>query len=119
MDVHKETTVISLAHAGRNGKVEHYGTLSSSLHSVAKFLERNRKSNVKLHFVYEAGPTGFALQRWLEAWNEDCIVFSAVHVPKKAGDKVKTDRRAAEQLARMHRGEGSRKNKASCGKLLC
>ena len=103
MDVHKETTVISLAHAGRNGKVERYGTLSSSLHSMRKFLERNRKPNVKLHFVYEAGPTGFALQRRLAAWNEDCIVVSPSHVPKKAGDRVKTDRRDADQLARMHR----------------
>ncbi len=103
MDVHKETTVIAMAQAGRNGRVEHYGTISSSLHSMRRFLERNRKPNVMMHFVYEAGPTGFALQRRLEAWNEDCIVLSAVHVPKKAGDRVKTDRRDAEQLARMHR----------------
>lgn len=103
MDVHKETTVIALAHGGRSGKVEQCGTLSSSLHTMKAFLAKIRKPNVQLHFVYETGPTGFALQRKLTGWGEDCIVVSAVHVPKKLGDKVKTDRKDAMQLARSHR----------------
>ena len=103
LDVHKETTVVALAEGGREGKVTEYGTMSSGLHAMKKFLAKMRKPDRKLHFVYESGPTGFALQRRLSAWGEDCIVVSAVHVPKKAGDRVKTDRRDAIQLARMHR----------------
>lgn len=103
MDVHKETTVIALAHGGRNGKVEEYGTISSGMQSMKLFLSRIRRPNVQLHFVYESGPTGFVLQRKLTGWNEDCIVVSASHVPKKTGNKVKTDRRDAILLAKAHR----------------
>ncbi len=103
MDVHKETTVIVLAHGGRNGKVEPLGSFSSGLDSMRKVLERLRRREARLHFAYESGPTGFALQRRLEAWGEECIVASASHVPKKAGDRVKTDRRDAELIARAHR----------------
>ncbi len=101
MDVHKETTVIALAHGGRSGKVQEYGAISSGLHCMKLFLSRIRKPNVQLHFVYESGPTGFVLQRKLTGWNEDCIVVSASHVPKKSGNKVKTDRRDAIMLANV------------------
>ena len=104
MDVHKETTVIALAHGGRNGKVENFGTYATSIDSFKIALARLRKRNAKLHFAYESGPTGFVLQRRLEASGEDCIVVSASHVPKKAGDRVKTDRRDAMLIAKMHRG---------------
>lgn len=103
MDVHKETTVIALANGGRNGKVEHLGTFSSGFDSMRKVLERLRRRGAQLHFAYETGPTGFALQRRLQAWGEECIVASASHVPKKAGDRVKTDRRDAELIAKAHR----------------
>src|SRR5690606_6617399 len=97
LDVHKETTAVALAHGGRDGKVERLGSRSSGMDSMRKMLETLRKRGAKLHFAYESGPTGFALQRRLAAWGEDCIVVSASHVPKKAGDRVKTDRRDAEQ----------------------
>lgn len=103
MDVHKETNVIALAHGGRGGKVENFGTYASSMDSMKIALTRLRRKKAQLHFVYESGPTGFVLQRRLLAWGEDCIIVSASHVPKKAGDRVKTDRRDAIQLAKMHR----------------
>lgn len=103
MDVHKETTVIALAYGGREGKVEHLGTFSSGFDSMRKVLERLRRREAHLRFAYESGPTGFALQRRLAAWGEECIVASASHVPKKAGDRVKTDRRDAELIAKAHR----------------
>lgn len=103
MDVHKETTAIALAHDGRGGEVETLGTFSSGLDSMRKVLERLRRRKAVLHFAYESGPTGFWLQRRLEAWGEDCIVASASHVPKKAGDRVKTDRRDAILIAKSHR----------------
>jgi len=63
MDVHKETTVISLAHAGRNGKVERYGTLSSSLHSIRKFLEPS--SRAKGRSVPETAPSIEEAVSWI------------------------------------------------------
>ncbi|MCH6259541.1 transposase, partial [Puniceicoccaceae bacterium K14] len=76
---------------------------ASSMQSMRIALERLRKPNVQLHFAYEAGPTGFVLQRRLSKWGEGCIAVSASHVPKKVGDRVKTDRRDAAQIAKMHR----------------
>jgi transposase len=54
---------------------------------------------VALRFCYEAGPCGYGIQRQLSAGGHDCIVVA----PKRWGDRVKTDRRDAASLARLHR----------------
>lgn len=53
--------------------------------------------------VYEAGPCGYALHRLLAARGIRCEVIAPALIPRKPGDRVKTDRRDAEKLARMHR----------------
>ena len=58
---------------------------------------------VELHVAYEAGPTGYALRRQLTGMGIDCMVIAPSLIPKSAGDKVKTDRRDALQLARLLR----------------
>jgi transposase len=57
----------------------------------------------KLHFVYEAGPCGYWLYRYLSKKELTCWVVAPSQIPKKAGDRVKTDRRDAVQLARLLR----------------
>lgn len=59
--------------------------------------------NTTLSFCYEAGPTGYETYRWIESMGSRCIVIAPSLVPKRAGDHVKTDRRDAEQLARLFR----------------
>jgi len=56
-----------------------------------------------LHFCYEAGPCGYGLQRQLVEAGHDCIVIAPSLIPIKAGDRVKTDRRDALMLAKLHR----------------
>src|SRR5439155_119405 len=56
-----------------------------------------------LRVCYEAGPTGYVLYRQLTALGVPCAVIAPTLVPVKAGDRVKTDRRDAEKLARSYR----------------
>jgi transposase len=57
----------------------------------------------ELRFVYEAGPCGYDIYRYLTSQGYSCAVVSPAHIPRKAADRVKTDRRDAMTLARMHR----------------
>lgn len=62
-----------------------------------------RGPNRVLHLVYEAGPCGFGIHRHLTARGEDCVIVSPSMVPKRSGERVKTDRRDSGSLARLHR----------------
>jgi transposase len=57
----------------------------------------------KLHFCYEAGPTGYGLYRQIEALGHTCVVVAPALIPKRPGERVKTNRRDAVTLARLHR----------------
>jgi len=65
LDVHKDTIVIAIAEGVRLGEVRPYGKISNDLHSLEKLLPKLGGEKVRLHFVYEAGPTGFVIHRWL------------------------------------------------------
>jgi transposase len=56
-----------------------------------------------LRFVYEAGPCGFGIHRYLTAQGEECVVVNPSSMPKRSGDRIKTDRRDGDALARWHR----------------
>jgi transposase len=63
---------------------------------------------VSLRFCYEAGPCGYGIQRHLSAHGHECVVVAPSLIPKRAGDRVKTDRRDAASLARLHRADYGR-----------
>jgi transposase len=102
LDVHKERNEVAIADGG-TGEVRLYGSISNDLHSLEKLVYKLRGEGVTLHFVYEAGPCGFVIQRRLAQLGEDCIVVAPSLIPRKSGDRVKTDRRDATMLARLHR----------------
>ena len=99
MDVHKESIDISLAEEGREGEVRHYGVIPGDLEAVAKVVRALRAPNRRLRFVYEAGPCGFGLHRYLTAQGEECVVVNPSSMPKRSGDRIKTDRRDGDALA--------------------
>lgn len=103
LDVHKDTVVIAVADGGRDGEIRVYGTISNDLHAVEKALRKLGGAGITLHVVYEAGPCGFVIQRRLAQLQIDCIVVSPSLIPKKRGERIKTDRRDAAALARLHR----------------
>jgi len=103
MDVHKESIDLSIAEEGRDGEVRHYGVIPGDLEAVAKVVRALRAANRRLRFVYEAGPCGFGLHRYLTAQGEDCVVVNPSSMPKRSGDRIKTDRRDSQMLARLHR----------------
>jgi transposase len=77
--------------------------IPTDLQAVDKVVRALRAPSRVLHLVYEAGPCGFGIHRHLTARGEDCVVVSPSMVPKRSGERVKTDRRDSVSLARLHR----------------
>jgi transposase len=100
LDVHAETIAASIAEP--DGEVRSLGTIANREDSIRKFIKR-LGSPEQLRACYEAGPTGFVLYWQLAELGVDCTVVAPSLVPKKPGDRVKTDRRDALKLARSHR----------------
>ena len=100
MDVHAETISVALAEA--DGEVRSLGTIANRAESIRKLI-RKLGSVEQLRACYEAGPTGYVLYWQLSELGVECAVIAPTLAPVKAGDRVKTDRRDAERLARSHR----------------
>ncbi len=103
MDVHKESIDISLAEEGRDGEVRHDGGIAGDLEALAIVAKALRAPTRQRRFVYEAGPCGFGIHRFLTAQGEECVVVNPWSTPKRSGDRIKTDRRDGDALARLHR----------------
>ena len=86
----KESVDISLAEEGRAGEVRHYGVISGDLEAVANVVRALRAPNRRLRFVYEAGPCGFGIHRYLTGQGEDCVVGNPSSMPTRSGDRIKT-----------------------------
>ncbi|QDA35819.1 IS110 family transposase (plasmid) [Paracoccus liaowanqingii] len=103
LDVHKATIAVAIARGERGGEVRHWGTIPNRADHVRKFAEKLGGDGRQLYFCYEAGPCGYGLHRQLTEIGHDCMVVAPSLIPVKAGDRVKTDRRDAVMLAKLHR----------------
>ncbi len=102
LDVHKDSIVIALADDGKD-EVRHYGKIGGDLESLHKVVRKLQSKNVALRFVYEAGPCGYEIYRSLTSKGFECTVVAPSLIPRKSGDRIKNDRRDAQNLARLHR----------------
>lgn len=98
LDVHADSIVVAVAEQGRGDA----SVLATIPNDTRKLLKRLRRLG-RIKCCYEAGPTGYGLHRALTAEGIDCIVVAPSLVPRKGGERVKTDRRDALRLARFLR----------------
>ena len=104
LDVHSDSIAVCLAPSDST-ELRPYGVIGGSHDDVLKLAKKlsAAHSGLPLQFCYEAGPHGYPLCRCLRAHGYHCIIVAPSKVPRKPGDRVKTDRRDAEQLARLYR----------------
>ena len=103
LDVHKEDVVVALAEGGLRGAVRDYGRIANTPAALTRLVGKLGRDGMTLRFCYEAGPCGYGIQRQLSAAGHECIVVAPSLIPKRPGDRVKTDRRDAASLAKLHR----------------
>ena len=110
LDVHKDGVVVAVAEGGICGEVREYGRIANTAAALDRLVRKLGGEGVRLRFCYEAGPCGYGIQRHLSAHGHECVVVAppafagaGLLIPKRAGDRVKTDRRDAAGLARLHR----------------
>ncbi len=102
-DSSKLRNAVAIADAGRSGEVRFLGEIENSAAATAKLVRKLACRYARLTFCYEAGPTGYGLYRQIKSLGHACMVVAPSLIPKKAGERVKTNRRDALSLAKLLR----------------
>lgn len=103
IDVAKLKNAIAVAESGRDGEIRYFGEVEASDVSMRRVIQRIAAKCDRVHFCYEAGPTGYGLYRLIKSLGHECMVVAPSLIPRKPGDRVKTNRRDALALARLLR----------------
>ena len=102
-DVAKRKHAVAIAEGGRTGEVRFLGEIENSAATIERVIKRLAGRYDRLHVCFEAGPTGYELYRHIRDLGHDCMVVAPALIPKRPGEHVKTNRRDAITLARLHR----------------
>jgi transposase len=105
IDTSKLRNAVAIADAGRGGEVRFLGEIENTPAATAKLVRKLAGKYKRLTFCYEAGPTGYGLQRQIKDLGYECAVVAPSLIPKRRGDKVKTNRRDALSLAKLLRAD--------------
>src|ERR1700684_3869287 len=103
LDVHKDTIAVALAEAGGGKDEREYGQMANTPGALEVLGGSLGRAGNALRFCYEAGPCVYGIQRQLTLAVHGCVVVAPSLIPRKPGDRIKTDRRDAINLARLHR----------------
>ena len=104
LDTDKTGIDVAVAEGVLGGEVRWFGRIANTAAALAQVLEKIQKPGVRLEVCYEAGPCGYGLYRRLNARpGVSCQVVAPSMVPRRPGDRVKTNRRDAVKLAKLHR----------------
>jgi transposase len=102
MDVDKATISISVAKDGRSGPVPFIGVIPNTPEAVGKMAKQLARHG-ELDFCYEASGCGYNIHRQLTGLGHKCTGAAPSMIPRKPGERIKTDRRDSEKLATLHR----------------
>jgi transposase len=102
-DTSKLRNAVAIAESGRDGEVRFFGEIENTTEATAKLVRKLAGKYERLTFCYEAGPTGYGLHRQITGLGHGCNVVAPSLVPKKPGNRVKTNRRDAVSLAKLLR----------------
>ncbi|BBW90497.1 MULTISPECIES: IS110 family transposase [unclassified Pseudoalteromonas] len=107
LDTHKEFNEVAYIEEHRGAQPVHLGRVSSSKMAVQKLVRQfeSKYPGATLHFVYEAGPCGYWIYRLITSLGHCCYVVAPSLIPKKPGEKIKTDKRDALKLAKLLKSE--------------
>ena len=94
-DTSKSRNAVAIAEAGRAGEVRFFGEIENTAAATAKLVRKLAGKYARLTFCYEAGPTGYGLYRQIRSLGHECLVVAPSLIPRKPGDRVKTNRRDA------------------------
>jgi transposase len=103
IDTAKARNAVAVAEGGREGELRYLGESDNTPDAVAKLVRKLAERYETVQFCYEAGPTGYGLHRQILALGQNCIVVVPSLIPRRPGDRVKTNRRDAQTLARLLR----------------
>jgi transposase len=103
MDVQKDSIAVAYVAPDHGAEVTYLGTIGTRQCDIDHLIRKLQSKATHLAFVSEAGPCGSWLSRYLTKKGYECGVVAPSLIPKKAGDRVKTDRRDALHLARLMR----------------
>src|SRR5215470_5833047 len=103
LDVHKESIALAYVAQEHHAEVVSLGAIGTRQCDIDPLIRKMQAKSKHLVFVYEAGPCGYWLYRYLTHKGQVCWVVAPSLIPKKAGDRVKTNRRDAIKLARLLR----------------
>lgn len=102
-DVAKKKHAVAIAEGGRTGEIRLVGEVENSPAAIERTIKKLGKKYDRLHVCFEAGSTGYGLCRQVRDLGHDCMVVAPALIPKRPGERVKTNRRDAVTLARLHR----------------
>ena len=107
LDTHKVATEVAYIEDPRGAIAVHLGRILTNKQSIKKLVRQmeSKYPGATLHFVYEAGPCGYWIYRYITSLNHCCYVIAPSLIPKKPGDKIKTDKRDALKLAKLLKSE--------------
>src|ERR1700676_4304977 len=102
-DTSKLRNAVAIADAGRTGEIRYLGEIENTGAATAKLVRKLAAKHQRLTFCYEAGPTGYGLYWQITSLGHECIVVAPSLIPKRPGDRVKTNRRDALSLVKLLR----------------
>ena len=103
IDTSKLKNAVAIAEGGRGGELRYLGEIDTTDAALRKLVAKLAAKHSRLTFCYEAGPTGYGLYRLIKSLGHECIVVAPSLIPSKPGDRIKTNRRDAENLAKLLR----------------